>query len=106
MDQVHDPRFLPRVVYHKRFLLWWGLCLFLGKLGSRRALDSRLDTDGPQLLDNLNRLADPAAVRRLRQAANGGGGRTAARSTRPWNTSCAAAVPTRWPSCDACASLA
>jgi hypothetical protein len=57
MDQVHDPRFRPRVVYHKRFLLWWGLCLFLGKLGSRRALDARLDSDGPQLLDNLNRLA-------------------------------------------------
>jgi hypothetical protein len=58
MDQVHDPRFRPRVIYHKRFLLWWGLCLFLGKLGSRRALDARLDTDGPGLLDNLNRLAD------------------------------------------------
>jgi hypothetical protein len=48
------------VVYHKRFLLWWGLLLFLGKLGSRRALDSRLDTDGPELLGNLNRLADTA----------------------------------------------
>jgi hypothetical protein len=58
MDEVHDPRFLPRVVYHKRFLLWWGLLLFLGKLGSRRALDSRCDADGPQLLANLNRLAD------------------------------------------------
>jgi hypothetical protein len=58
MDQVHDPRFLPRVVYNKRLLLWWGLFLFLGKLGSRRALDVRLDSDGPQLLDNLNRLAD------------------------------------------------
>jgi hypothetical protein len=58
MDEVPDPRFPPRVVYHKRFLLWWGLWLFVGKLGSRRALDSRLDTDGPQLLANLNRLAD------------------------------------------------
>jgi hypothetical protein len=60
MDHVHDPRFLPRVVYHKRFLLWWGLLLFLGKLGSRRALDSRFDSDGPQLLANLNRLAGTA----------------------------------------------
>ena len=55
---MHDPRFPPRVVYHKRFLLCWGLWLFLGKLGSRRALDSRFDSDGPELLANLNRLAD------------------------------------------------
>ncbi len=57
MDDVPEPRLLPRVVYHKRFLLWWGLLLFVGKLGSRRALDGRLDSDGPSLLDNLNRLA-------------------------------------------------
>jgi hypothetical protein len=58
MDEVPDPRCGLRVVDHKRFLLWWGLCLFLGKLGSRHALDSRLDADGPQLLGNRNRLAD------------------------------------------------
>jgi hypothetical protein len=45
------------VIYHKRFLLWWGLCLFLLKLGSRRQLDYQLNTDGPFVLDNLNRLA-------------------------------------------------
>jgi hypothetical protein len=48
---------VPYVVYHKRFLLWWGLALFLCKLGSRRQLDYQLNTDGPAVLDNLNRLA-------------------------------------------------
>jgi hypothetical protein len=45
------------VIYHKRFLLWWGLGLFLCKLSSRRQLDFQFNTDGPALLDNLNRLA-------------------------------------------------
>jgi hypothetical protein len=58
IDDIDDPRFLPFVVYHKRFLLWWGLSLFLFKLGSRRQLDFQLNTDGPAVLDNLNRLAD------------------------------------------------
>jgi hypothetical protein len=57
MDAIDDPRFLPYVLYHKRFLLWWGLSLFLFKLGSRRQLDFQLNTDGPAVLDNLNRLA-------------------------------------------------
>jgi hypothetical protein len=57
MDAIHDPRFLPFVEYHKRFLLWWGLSLFLFKLGSRRQLDYQLNTDGPEVLHNLNRLA-------------------------------------------------
>src|SRR3954454_7626657 len=57
IDAIHDPRFPPRVVYHRRFLLWWGLALFLFKLGSRRQLDYQLNTDGPEVLDNLNRLA-------------------------------------------------
>lgn len=60
IDQIHDPRFPPRVVYHKRFLLWWGLALFLCKLGSRRQLDYQLNSDGPEVLDNLNRLAGTA----------------------------------------------
>ena len=45
------------MVYHKRFLLWWGLALFLCKLGSRRQADYQLNTDGPAVLANLNRLA-------------------------------------------------
>jgi hypothetical protein len=57
LDAIDDPRFLPRVVYHKRFLMWWGLSLFLFELGSRRQLDYTLAADGPQALGNLNRLA-------------------------------------------------
>lgn len=57
LDAIDDPRFLPFVIYHKRFLLWWGLSLFLFKLGSRRQLDFQLNTDGPAVLPNLNRLA-------------------------------------------------
>jgi len=60
IDQVPDPRFQPLVVYHKRFLIWWGLSLFLCKLGSRRQLDYQLNTDGPEVLANLNRLAGTA----------------------------------------------
>jgi hypothetical protein len=57
-DQIDDPRFLPFVTYDKRFLLWYGLGLFLCKLGSRRQLDFQLHNDGPEVLNNLNRLAD------------------------------------------------
>jgi hypothetical protein len=60
INQIPDPRFLPMVVYHKRFLVWWGLSLFLCKLSSRRQLDYQLNTDGPAVLENLNRLADTA----------------------------------------------
>ena len=64
LDQIPDPRFLPLVVYHKRFLVWWGLALFLCKLGSRRQLDYQLNTDGPEVLANLNRLAETAQTSR------------------------------------------
>jgi hypothetical protein len=57
LDEIEDPRFLPFITYDKRFLLWWGLELFLCKLSSRRQLDYQLNTDGPELLGNLNRLA-------------------------------------------------
>jgi hypothetical protein len=60
IDEIHDPRFPPLVIYHKRFLLWWGLSLFLCKLSSRRQLDYQLNTDGPEVLANLNRLAGTA----------------------------------------------
>jgi hypothetical protein len=52
------------VVYAKHFLLWWGLSLFLCKLGSRRQLDYQLNTDGPEVLANLNRLAGTAQTTR------------------------------------------
>ena len=57
IDQIPYLRFQPFVIYHKRFLLWWGLTLFLCKLSSRRQLDFQCNTDGPYVLDNLNRLA-------------------------------------------------
>ncbi len=60
IDAIDDPRFAPLVIYHKRFLLWWGLSLFLCKLSSRRQLDYQLNTDGPEVLPNLNRLAGTA----------------------------------------------
>ncbi len=60
VDAIDEPRSLPQVIYHKRFLLWWGLSLFLCKLSSRRQRDYQLNTDGPEVLANLNRLADTA----------------------------------------------
>lgn len=60
IDAIDDPRSLPSVVYHKRFLVWWGLGLFLCKLESRRQLDYQFHSDGPEVLGNLNRLAGTA----------------------------------------------
>ena len=57
LDSVPDSRFAPLVIYHKRFLIWWGLSLYLFQLGSRRQLDFDLDARGTQVLPNLNRLA-------------------------------------------------
>jgi hypothetical protein len=48
------------VVYHKRFLVWWGLGLFLFRLSSRRQLDYQFAADGPHVVDNFNRLAGTA----------------------------------------------
>ena len=44
--------------YATRFLAWWGICLYLLQLGSRRQLDYELRDGGPQVLTNLNRLAE------------------------------------------------
>lgn len=60
IDAIDDPRFPPLVIYHKRFLVWWGLALFLCKLASRRQLDYQLNGDGAEVLSNLNRLAGTA----------------------------------------------
>ena len=57
LDNAPDPRCQQRVVYHRRFLLWYGILLFVGKLGSRRQLDFKYREEGTQVLDNLNRLA-------------------------------------------------
>jgi hypothetical protein len=58
LDDVPDTRFLPLVVYHKRFLIWWGISLYLFQLASRRQLDFDLDARGTEVLNNFNRLAE------------------------------------------------
>jgi hypothetical protein len=57
LDGVPDTRFSPLIVYDKRFLIWWGISLYLFQLGSRRQLDFDLDARGTEVLNNLNRLA-------------------------------------------------
>jgi len=57
LDRVPDSRFPPLIVYDKRFLIWWGLSLYLFQLGSRRQLDFDLDARGTKVLHNFNRLA-------------------------------------------------
>jgi hypothetical protein len=57
LNRVPDTRFFPFIIYDKRFLLWWGIGLYLFQLGSRRQLDFDLDAQGTQVLHNLNRLA-------------------------------------------------
>jgi hypothetical protein len=55
-----DTRDPDAIIYETRFLVWWGLLLFLLQLASRRQLDFALDSYGPGLLNNLNRLAGTA----------------------------------------------
>jgi hypothetical protein len=57
LDDIPDRRDQAAITYEARFLLWWGLSLFLFKLGSRRNLDFDLDARGTQVLNNINRLA-------------------------------------------------
>src|ERR1051325_1653098 len=64
LDRISDPRPKANITYHKRFLIWWGLALFLFKLGSRRQLDFQLDDQGTCVLANLNRLAGTAQTTR------------------------------------------
>jgi hypothetical protein len=45
------------VTYHRRFLIWWALLLFLCKLGSRRQLDFQLRDLELAILANVNRLS-------------------------------------------------
>lgn len=58
IDEIPDSRWKPMVVYDRRFLTWWGLGLFLFKLGRRRALDFELRELDSFVLENFNRLAD------------------------------------------------
>jgi hypothetical protein len=57
LERVPDTRFFPYVIYNKRFLIWWGISLYLFQLGSRRQLDYDLDARGTQVVKNFNRLA-------------------------------------------------
>jgi hypothetical protein len=57
LGEMPDSRFEPFITYAKGFLCWWGLLLFLLKLGSRRQLDFDLRDDETEVLDNVNPLA-------------------------------------------------
>ncbi len=57
LDGLPDTRFQPFVTYHRRFLLWWGLLLFLCKLGRVRQLDYELRDAETCVLPNVNALA-------------------------------------------------
>jgi hypothetical protein len=57
LDDLPDTRLKEAITYHKRFLLWVGLLLFILKLGSRRQVDFHLRDPATEVLANLNRLA-------------------------------------------------
>ena len=57
LDEVPDPRCQERITYQHRYLLWCGILLFAGKLGSRRQFDFQYREEGTCVLENLNRLA-------------------------------------------------
>src|SRR6266699_1622114 len=46
LDNAPDSRCQDRVIYHRRFLLWYGILLFAGRLGSRRQLDLKYREQG------------------------------------------------------------
>jgi len=56
--RLPDTRVHDACIYDRRFLAWWGLHLYRLQRGSRRQLDFELRDGGPQVLANLNRLAD------------------------------------------------
>jgi hypothetical protein len=58
LDRLPDSRDQKAIIYSRRFLAWWGLCLYLLQLGSRRQLDYELRDGGAAVLANLNRLAE------------------------------------------------
>jgi hypothetical protein len=60
LDRLPDTRVPDACTYSRRFLAWWGIALYLLQLGSRRQLDYELRDGGPQVLANLNRLAQTA----------------------------------------------
>jgi hypothetical protein len=59
LDQLPDGRLQGLICYPRRFLAWWGIGLYLFRLGSRRQLDFDLSADSGALA-NVNRLAGTA----------------------------------------------
>ena len=57
LDRLVDTRDQEAITYSTRFMAWWGICLYLFQLSSRRQLDFELASVGTQVLTNLNRLA-------------------------------------------------
>ena len=92
LDRIPDSRFAPLVIYHKRFLIWWGLSLYLFQFGSRRQLDFDLDARGTQVLRNLNRLAQTQQeTRPVHDTLDHFLGHTGARPTPGYGPTCCAA---------------
>jgi hypothetical protein len=60
LQDLPDTRFQPLVDYDRRFLVWYGLLLFVLQLSSRRALDQDLRDPECALIENINRLAGTA----------------------------------------------
>jgi hypothetical protein len=58
LDRLPDTRVQDDCIYHRRFLAWWGIALYLLQLGSRRQLDFDLRDGGAPVLANLNHLAE------------------------------------------------
>lgn len=58
MQALPETRCEPRIVYEGPFLVWWGLLLFLCKLGRLRQLDSELRDAQTEVLANVNALAE------------------------------------------------
>ena len=58
LEALPDTRYQPYVVYDAKFMVWWGLSLFLCKLESRRQLDFALRDLETCVLPNVNRLAE------------------------------------------------
>ena len=52
-----EKRRADRITYPAPLLLWYGVLLFAGRLGSRRQLDFKYRERGTRVLENLNRLA-------------------------------------------------
>lgn len=62
LRRLPDSRVAELCTYSTPFLAWWGMWLYLSQLGARRQLDFELRDGGPQVLANINRLAQTSAT--------------------------------------------